>query len=231
MIQLSNMGPPGRMRLARGSNPVVARHQLRRNSAGTEPSACRHTQRAESAEALLRWKHPTLGTVSPGEFMAVAEATDLIQPLTEWTIVEALSQIRRWHQRGLAVRVAVNLSARILQDTAFPARLRTLIEASGIKPRQLELEITESAMMQDSARALGVVRQIHDLGVMIAIDDYGTGFSSLGYLRDLRDIRGLKLDRSFVTGMDDDPRAAYFRQMEYGLYVRMALLAMVLGKA
>ncbi|HEU4532355.1 MAG TPA: GGDEF domain-containing phosphodiesterase, partial [Steroidobacteraceae bacterium] len=162
-----------------------------------QPQVNLHTQRAESAEALLRWKHPTLGVVSPGEFMAVAEATDLIQPLTEWTIVEALSQIRRWHQRGLAVRVAVNLSARILQDTAFPARLRTLIEASGIKPRQLELEITESAMMQDSARALGVVRQIHDLGVMIAIDDYGTGFSSLAYLRDLP-VHALKLDKSFV---------------------------------
>ncbi len=162
-----------------------------------QPQVNLHNQRAESAEALLRWKHPTLGTVSPGEFMAVAEATDLIQPLTEWTIVEALSQVRRWQQRGLAVRVAVNLSARILQDTAFPARLRTLIEASGVKPRQLELEITESAMMQDSARALGVVRQIHDLGVMIAIDDYGTGFSSLAYLRDLP-VHALKLDKSFV---------------------------------
>ena len=110
--------------------------------------------------------------------MAVAEATDLIQPLTEWTISEALSQIRRWHQRGIDVRVAVNL-ARTLQDTAFPARSRaTLIESAGVHAALLELEITESAMMQDSSRALRVIRQIHDLGVTIAIDDYGTGFSS-----------------------------------------------------
>jgi len=165
-----------------------------------QPQVNLHTGKAESAEALLRWKHPTLGSVSPGEFMAVAEATDLIGPLTEWTIIEALNQIRRWHQRGLDVRVAVNLSARILQDTAFPARLRTLLDTSGIRPQSLELEITESAMMQDSTRALAVLRQIHAMNVMIAIDDYGSGFSSLAYLRDLP-VHALKLDKSFVMNM------------------------------
>lgn len=165
-----------------------------------QPQVNLHTGKCESAEALLRWKHATLGAVSPAEFMAVAETTDLIQPLTEWTVTEGLNQIRRWRQRGLELRVAVNLSARILQDTAFPARLRTLLESSGVRPQQLELEITESAMMQDAARALAVIRQIHELGVAIAIDDYGTGFSSLAYLRDLP-VHALKLDKSFVMNM------------------------------
>jgi len=165
-----------------------------------QPQVNLHTGKCESAEALLRWKHPTLGAVSPGEFMSVAETTDLIQPLTEWTVIESLAQVRRWRQRGLDVRVAVNLSARILQDTGFPARLRALLESSGVRPAQLELEITESAMMQDTTRALAVIRQIHDLGVAIAIDDYGTGFSSLAYLRDLP-VHALKLDKSFVMNM------------------------------
>jgi EAL domain-containing protein (putative c-di-GMP-specific phosphodiesterase class I) len=98
------------------------------------------------------------------------------------------------------VRVAVNLSARLLQDIAVPARLRSLLEASEVSPSWLELEITESAMMLDPSRALRVLKEINALGVMIAVDDYGTGFSSLGYLRDLP-VHALKLDKSFVMSM------------------------------
>jgi len=154
----------------------------------------------ESAEALLRWFHPTQGAIGPDEFIAIAEATDLIRPLTEYTLRGALRQIREWRERGVHVRIAVNLSARLLQDTAFPARLRQLLDESGISAASLELEITESAMMLDPARALRVIQEIDKLGVLISIDDFGTGYSSLGYLRDLP-VHSLKLDKSFVMGM------------------------------
>jgi diguanylate cyclase (GGDEF)-like protein/PAS domain S-box-containing protein len=154
----------------------------------------------ESCEALLRWTHPVQGAISPAEFVAIAESTDLIRPLTEWTLSCALSQVRAWRDRGVHLRVAVNLSARLLQDTAFPARLRDLLRESGIPAASLELEITESAMMLDPARALRVIQEIDKLGVLISIDDFGTGYSSLGYLRDLP-VTALKLDKSFVMGM------------------------------
>jgi diguanylate cyclase (GGDEF)-like protein/PAS domain S-box-containing protein len=154
----------------------------------------------ESCEALVRWTHPVQGTINPVEFIAIAESTDLIRPLTEWTLTCALSQVRAWRDRGVHVRVAVNLSARLLQDTGFPARLRTLLEGSGLAAASLELEITESAMMLDPARALRVIQEIDRLGVLISIDDFGTGYSSLGYLRDLP-VNALKLDKSFVMGM------------------------------
>jgi diguanylate cyclase (GGDEF)-like protein/PAS domain S-box-containing protein len=154
----------------------------------------------ESCEALVRWTHPVQGAINPAEFIAIAESTDLIRPLTEWTLSCALSQARGWRDRGVHVRVAVNLSARLLQDTAFPGRLRELLQSSGVAAASLELEITESAMMMDPARALRVIQEIDKLGVLISIDDFGTGYSSLGYLRDLP-VHALKLDKSFVMGM------------------------------
>jgi diguanylate cyclase (GGDEF)-like protein/PAS domain S-box-containing protein len=157
----------------------------------------------ESAEALLRWFHPTQGTIGPDEFITIAESTDLIRPLTEWTLRNALEQIRTWRDRGVHVRIAVNLSARLLQDTGFPSQLRQLLERSGVAAASLELEITESAMMLDPARALRVIQEIDKLGVLISIDDFGTGYSSLGYLRDLP-VHSLKLDKSFVMGMRDN---------------------------
>jgi diguanylate cyclase (GGDEF)-like protein len=169
-----------------------------------QPQVNLRSRAVESLEALLRWRHPMLGAVSPAEFIPVAEATDLIRPLTEWTLARALGQIAQLRREGAQLRVAVNLSARMLQDSCFPARLHELLCASGIEPGLLELEITESAMMLDPARALRIIREIHALGVLISIDDYGTGFSSLSYLRDLP-IHALKLDKSFVIGMKERP--------------------------
>jgi diguanylate cyclase (GGDEF)-like protein/PAS domain S-box-containing protein len=165
-----------------------------------QPQVNLHTARVQSVEALLRWRHPTLGEISPAEFVTLAETTDLIRPLTEWSLAEAMRQGRRWREAGLDIRIAVNLSARILQDSAFPQRLRALLESSGVAAAALELEITESAMMLDPARALRVIQEIDLLGVQIAVDDFGTGFSSLGYLRDLP-VHSLKLDKSFVSNM------------------------------
>jgi diguanylate cyclase (GGDEF)-like protein len=165
-----------------------------------QPQVNLQSGRAEACEALVRWTHPVHGAVPPMEFITIAETSDLIRPLTEWTLRGALRQLRTWRERGLQMRVAVNLSARLLQDTSFPALLEALLRDCGVPPASLEVEITESAMMMDPARALRVVQDIHALGVLISIDDYGTGFSSLGYLRDLP-VHALKLDKSFVMGM------------------------------
>jgi diguanylate cyclase (GGDEF)-like protein/PAS domain S-box-containing protein len=178
----------------------------------------------ESVEALVRWQHPVQGAVSPAEFVAIAESTDLIRPLTEWTLVGALRHIRAWRDRGVHVRIAVNLSARVLQDTAFPARLAALLASSGVSAPSLELEITESAMMLDPVRALRVIQEIDRLGVLISIDDFGTGYSSLGYLRDLP-VHALKLDKSFVMGMrantDDRIIVESTAQMAHALRIEL----------
>ncbi len=177
-----------------------------------QPQVNLRTGMVDSVEALVRWFHPTQGAISPAEFVAIAEATDLIRPLTEWTLSGALSQVRAWRERGVHVRIAVNLSARLLQDTAFPAHLQKLLEQSGVSAPSLELEITESAMMLDPARALRVIQEIHKLGVLISIDDFGTGYSSLGYLRDLP-VHALKLDRSFVAGHAQQHRRPHHRRV------------------
>ena len=154
-----------------------------------------------SVEALVRWHHPMYGNVSPMEFVTLAEATDLIHPLTYWAIRTALVDIKRWNEKGVELRIAINVSARVLQDVEFPVRLKRLLHEAAVRPDQIELEITESAMLVDPERAKHIVRELHGLGVLIAIDDYGTGFSSLGYLRDLR-VHSLKLDKSFIVDLE-----------------------------
>jgi diguanylate cyclase (GGDEF)-like protein/PAS domain S-box-containing protein len=166
-----------------------------------QPQVSLKTGGVASVEALVRWQHPLYGDVSPAEFVALAEATDLIHPLTYWAIRAALGDVVEWSKRGVELRVAINVSARVLQDIDFPARLRRLLQESVVRPQQVELEITETAMLVDPDRAKLIVRELHALGVLIAIDDYGTGFSSLGYLRDLR-VHSLKLDKSFVVDLE-----------------------------
>src|SRR4029077_2892164 len=137
-----------------------------------------------------------------------------------------LTQIRRWRERGVHLRIAVNLSARLLQDTAFPGLLRQLLADSGVSAASLELEITESAMMLDPVRALRVIQEIDKLGVLISIDDFGTGYSSLGYLRDLP-VHSLKLDKSFVMGMrnNSDDRVIVESTAQMAHALRLSLVA------
>ncbi|MGH8196964.1 MAG: EAL domain-containing protein [Steroidobacteraceae bacterium] len=191
-----------------------------------QPQVNFRTGRVESVEALLRWSHPTLGPVSPAEFVAIAEATDMIRPLTEWTLGQALSDNREWRRQGLDIRVAANLSARLLQDTAFPERLRVLLASAQADAASLELEITESAMMLDPARALRIIQEIDRLGVLIAIDDFGSGYSSLGYLRDLP-VHALKLDKSFVQSMRSrgDDRVIVESTVQMAHALRMQVVA------
>jgi len=166
-----------------------------------QPQIDLKTGSARSVEALVRWQHPMYGNVSPAEFVTLAEATDVIHPLTYWAIRRALADLADWSRQGIELRVAINVSARVLQDVEFPRRLKQLLGATAIHPKHIELEITESAMLVDPERAKHIVRELHGLGVLISIDDYGTGFSSLGYLRDLR-VHALKLDKSFVVDLE-----------------------------
>ena len=153
-------------------------------------------------EALARWSHRTWGDVSPEDFVHLAEATDLIGPLTEWSLLEAARQAEKWRATGLRIGVANNLSAQILHDDRLLGIFDRLEREHSDVLELLEIEITESAMMLNPQLSLKAVSRLRELGIRIAIDDFGTGHSSLSYLRDISaDV--LKIDKSFVLGMAD----------------------------
>ncbi|HVK98714.1 MAG TPA: EAL domain-containing protein, partial [Dongiaceae bacterium] len=154
-------------------------------------------------EALLRWQHPKHGMIPPGDFIPAAEMSDIIHPLSQWVLRNALEQVQRWQQAGLSLAVAVNLSARNLADRQCPDKIAQLLQAYAVPPHLLEIEITESALINDPDRAMQVVDRIHQLGIPLAIDDFGTGYSSLSYLKRLP-IDTLKIDRSFVKDMREN---------------------------
>jgi EAL domain-containing protein (putative c-di-GMP-specific phosphodiesterase class I) len=157
-------------------------------------------------EALARWEHPDVGLVPPSGFLHQVESGGLMPLLTATVLRQALQQGAAWHAAGRRLTVAVNLSVTNLLDPDFPDQVVDLLTDSGLPYGSLELELTEDLFMADPARARAAIGTLLDAGISLVIDDYGTGFSSLGYLRDLHDIRGLKLDRSFVTPMGAEPR-------------------------
>jgi len=167
-----------------------------------QPKVSLRTGLCDSVEALLRWNHPVHGFISPGELIPLIEPTEMLRPLTDWTINRALEQQAQWSEQGPRVRIAVNLSARLLQDQGLPDRLAGMMAAHRAMPDSLELEITESATLLDASGALLVGRRIRELGVPLSVDDYGTGHSSLAYLRDLS-VSALKLDRTFVDDLEN----------------------------
>lgn len=157
------------------------------------------------AEALLRWQHPDLGLVPPGRFIPVAEDSGLIVTIGEWVLREACRQAASWPEcGGAAVSVAVNLSAVQFKRGNLEKAVLDALEASGLDPARLELELTESILIQDTEEVLATVRQLKALGVKLSIDDFGTGYSSLSYLKRF-DVDKLKIDQSFVRDMATDP--------------------------
>jgi len=155
-------------------------------------------------EALLRWNHPLRGLVPPVEFISLAEETGLIVPIGEWVLATACAQNKCWQDQGLAkLGIAVNLSARQFGDSQLLPKLTRIIQASGIDPSSLELEITESVVMSHGESAVAVLKQLKSIGVQIAIDDFGTGYSSLGYLKHFP-IDTIKVDRSFIRDIPAD---------------------------
>jgi diguanylate cyclase (GGDEF)-like protein len=162
------------------------------------------SRRPNGAEALLRWKHPERGMVSPAEFIPVLEETGLIVPVGEWVIRRACADLKSWEAQGLKVGpVSVNLSARQFRLQDLDTRIKALVSAANVDPSLMELEITESHLMQDPDHAIRVMRALCDAGMRIAIDDFGTGYSSLAYLTRFP-VGALKIDRSFVKGMSSD---------------------------
>lgn len=169
------------------------------------------TGRCVGCEALLRWEHPTLGVIPPGEFIQLAEMSDIIHPLSLWVIENALAQACNWHNQGIHLAVAVNLSARNMINQSLPSKIKRLLELYPLPTGTLEIEITESAFITDPERAESVTQEISKLGIPLAIDDFGTGYSSLRYLKRLP-LSTLKIDRSFVDDMlQDDQDEAIVR--------------------
>jgi diguanylate cyclase (GGDEF)-like protein len=152
------------------------------------------------AEALVRWQHPRLGVMNPGEFIKLAESTGLITPLTYWMLDAALRQSYLWHEHGLAQPLSVNLSVRDLRDPKLLDRIAGALDTWGAQPGWIEFELTESALMADPVGALDTLTRLKKLDVQLAIDDYGTGYSSLSYLQRLP-VDTIKIDQSFVADM------------------------------
>ncbi len=168
-----------------------------------EPQINLESSRICRLEALVRWRHPTRGEVSPGEFIPLAEETGMILPIGRWVLREACRQVKTWQERwptSAPLTIAVNLSARQLQHPGVVDEVRAALAAAGLDPQSLVLEITETAIMEQMDAAITILTELRRLGVRLALDDFGTGYSSLSYLQRLP-VDILKIDRSFVVGV------------------------------
>ncbi|MFW3171172.1 putative bifunctional diguanylate cyclase/phosphodiesterase [Geodermatophilus sp. CPCC 206100] len=184
------------LRAGLGAGQLVLHHQ---------PQVDVVTGRTVGVEALVRWAHPVRGLLGPAEFLPLAEVHGLMRSLTDEVLRQAVAQAADWRDRGLDLRVSVNLSASNLLDTDLPCRVARLLAGSGLPPERLVLEVTESVLLSDPDRSLAVVGRLAELGVTVSIDDFGTGYSSLSYLRVLP-VAELKLDRSFTADLLTDAR-------------------------
>ena len=159
--------------------------------------------RIRSLEALIRWKHPEHGLVSPMDFIPIAEENGLIVPIGDWVLSTACKDLARWHAAGHQLRVAVNLSAVQFRNPQLVSRIKTILLETAIDPRWLELEVTEGALMADSTSTLTTLNALRDLDMQLSLDDFGTGYSSLSYLTRMP-LNNLKVDQSFVRGLPAD---------------------------
>ncbi len=165
-----------------------------------QPQVSLRTGDVVGVEALVRWEHPTRGLLPPTEFLLAVEQTSLIEPLTDCVLDLALAQVREWTEQGLQVPVAVNLSARSVHRPDLPTRVLSALATHGVPARLLRLELTESALLAEPARARDVLTRLHTAGVSLSIDDFGTGYSSMGHLKHLP-VAELKVDRSYIAEM------------------------------
>lgn len=168
-----------------------------------QPKVDVNSRQIVGMEALVRWNHPEFGMVPPADFIAIAEENGFIIPLGEWIVAEACRQSKEWHDKGHKLKVAVNLSACQLQQGDLVARVARIIADSGLAPEFLNLEVTESSIMHDPDAASRTLHELRQQGIHISVDDFGTGHSSLGYLKKLP-IDVLKIDRSFVSDVTTD---------------------------
>ncbi|MFN2500762.1 MAG: EAL domain-containing protein [Pyrinomonadaceae bacterium] len=165
------------------------------------------TGRVNEFEALIRWRHPVHGLITPDEFVGVAEETGLIIPIGRWILEEACNRIAHWQRQfGSPLYISVNLSAKQLMHPNLTSQIQEVLSDSGLQPSQLKLEVTESTVMEHSERSLKVLVELDQLGVALSTDDFGTGYSSLSYLQQFPFER-LKIDRSFINIMDSDEKS------------------------
>jgi EAL domain-containing protein (putative c-di-GMP-specific phosphodiesterase class I) len=155
-------------------------------------------------EALLRWQHPSKGLVSPDEFIPLAEDTGLIVPIGRWVIEEACAQNKAWQRAGMPhLRVAINISAVQFKQKDLLDTIKYALETSGLSPEFLEVEVTETVVMQNASQAIVTLEKLSEMGIHVSIDDFGTGYSSLSYLKRFP-IDKLKIDRSFIREISSD---------------------------
>jgi diguanylate cyclase (GGDEF)-like protein len=185
----------GELRRALDGNELVVHYQ---------PQAKVATGEVGKVEALVRWQHPQRGLLGPDQFIPLAEQTGLIRSLTRHVLDASLAQCRVWRDEGRRLAVAVNITSRELIDLHFPDEVAELLAKWAVEPAQLELEITETTIMTDLPRTRSILARLRELGVRLAIDDFGSGHSSLGYLKRLP-VDVLKIDKSFVMQMGQDP--------------------------
>jgi EAL domain-containing protein (putative c-di-GMP-specific phosphodiesterase class I)/FixJ family two-component response regulator len=173
-----------------------------------QPQVDMETGYIQGAEALVRWLHPQRGMISPVEFIPLAEETGFIVPLGDWVLQSACTQAVQWINSGFSdFRISVNLSARQLSDLQLPERVVQILETTGLPPGNLELEVTESAVMENAIAARETLGLLKSLGVRIAIDDFGTGYASLGYLKEFP-FDTLKIDKTFVKSVSSELKNA-----------------------
>jgi diguanylate cyclase (GGDEF)-like protein len=168
-----------------------------------QPKALARERRIVGTEALVRWRHPRLGLLPPSAFVPLAEQTGAIRALTRWVLDQALAQCSAWRAAGHDLHMAVNVTVADLLDSALPNEVATALEAHGLPPEALVLEITESSVISDPVRIGDVLARLGELGIGLALDDFGTGYSSLDHLRTLP-VSEIKVDRSFVARMGSD---------------------------
>ena len=192
---IERLGLESRLRRAIDSAEFVVHYQ---------PKVAIGTHRIAGAEALVRWQHPERGLLAPGEFISLAEETGLIGPLGLWVLRTACRQAQIWHAEGLEIgRVAVNLSARQFTQESLSRDIAGVLRETGLDPRRLELELTESAVMSNPDQAVKQMNELKAIGIHLTIDDFGTGYASLTYLKRFP-IDSLKIDKSFINGIPDD---------------------------
>jgi diguanylate cyclase (GGDEF)-like protein len=204
---------------------AIEQHELRLY---VQPKVDLKSGRVLGGEALVRWLHPQRGLVPPMQFIPFAEQTGFIRQITVWMLETGVQALQRWQEAGLAMKLSINLSTRDLLDPDLTDRVRRLLDRHRVSAARLCLEITESAIMDDPARALQTLQRLHELGVRLSIDDFGTGYSSLAYLKRLP-VDELKIDRSFVTNMERDLDDARIVQSTIGLAHNLGLSVVAEG--
>jgi diguanylate cyclase (GGDEF)-like protein len=187
-----------------------------------QPEMSLADSRMVAVEALVRWEHPERGLLEPAAFVPIAEQTGLIIEIGAWVLNEACRQVAAWRAAGSDLGLAVNVSARQLAQPDIVETVRAALDVSGLPADALCLEITESSVMRDPEAALATLSLVKDLGVKIAIDDFGVGFSSLAQLKEMLPLHALKVDRSFITGIADDDRSS-------AIVAAVVMLASTLG--